>query len=98
MKTKIARTVWDQYKRDPERKMERDRIVCADFKELKKAFPKAKITTLCNSLAYKYFMEDKPKIFPKSSVGINDILVRNGLYSRRKQKNRKQITDTKQRI
>ena len=63
----------------------KDKEVCSDYEELLKQYPQFGITALCDTLAEKYRkgqMVLKGINFPTSGIGVRDILVRNGLYSK----------------
>lgn len=68
---------------------QKDKEVCSDYKALLKEYPQFGITALCDTLAEKYRkgqMTLKGVNFPTSGIGVRDILVRHGLYSKTNRK------------
>lgn len=83
LKTALGPTVFDKALK-AEALSERDKIICADFMELREKYPKDGITTIFNTLAYLYWRDNKEHkgiAYPMTSVGIRNVILKYGLYS-----------------
>lgn len=72
-------------------KKERNEIICADFKKLRREYPDENVSTLFNTLAYEYWKADKSHKgvpFPKTTNGVRYVVITNGDYSSKKRKKR----------
>lgn len=79
-----------EIKRELQRR--KDNAVCTDYIELLKQYPDEKVYTLFETLAQRYRKGEtsvQGVLFPITTMGVRDVIVRNGLYAPKKQQKTK---------
>lgn len=74
----------EQKKLREQNRIKREAAICADFLKLRKENPDAKNFPLFETLANRYATDGKiAESYPITSMGIRDVLKRNGIYKPR---------------